>query len=154
MAAIIRRFRCVHVPTGQVSRIRNRHVKRSDARWACAHLRACIALACRLRDVPFRPHHADAPRPNRAVRRKWMNHHEAAASGTGFVCQANREPVRASIAVEPLLPVAIPHTTARLARGIRAGRWVFATGQSGTDYVNGLAPEVVQAERPLNGESH
>src|SRR4029079_8821187 len=56
--------------------------------------------------------------------------------------------------VEPLLPVRIPHTSARLARGMRAGRWVFATGQAGTDYVNGLAPDVVQAERPLNGESH
>ena len=59
-----------------------------------------------------------------------------------------------TISVEPLLPVPIPHTTARLARGIRAGRWLFATGQSGTDYKSGLAPEVVQAERPLNGESH
>ena len=56
--------------------------------------------------------------------------------------------------VEPLLPVPIPHTGARLARGIRAGRWVFATGQAGTDYVNGLASEVVQADRPLSGESH
>jgi enamine deaminase RidA (YjgF/YER057c/UK114 family) len=55
--------------------------------------------------------------------------------------------------VEPLLPVPIPHTTARLARGVRAGRWLFASGQAGTDYVNGLAAEVVQAERPLNGES-
>jgi enamine deaminase RidA (YjgF/YER057c/UK114 family) len=54
--------------------------------------------------------------------------------------------------IKPILPVAIPHTDARLARGMRAGRWVFATGQSGTDYVNGLAPEVVQAEHPLNGE--
>jgi enamine deaminase RidA (YjgF/YER057c/UK114 family) len=58
------------------------------------------------------------------------------------------------ISVEPLLPVPIPHSTARLARGIRAGRWVFATGQAGTDYVNGLAPDVVQVERPFNGESH
>src|SRR4029079_4429734 len=57
-------------------------------------------------------------------------------------------------AVEPRVPVTIPHTDARLARGIRAGRWVFATGQAGTDYVNGLAPNVVRAERPLNGESH
>ena len=60
----------------------------------------------------------------------------------------------ARVSVEPLLPVPIPHTTARLARGIRAGRWVFASGQAGTDYVNGLAPDVVQADRPLNGESH
>jgi len=56
------------------------------------------------------------------------------------------------ISVEPLLPVPIPHSSARLARGIRAGRWVFASGQSGTDYINGLAPDVVQADRPLNGE--
>ena len=56
-------------------------------------------------------------------------------------------------ALEPLLPVAIPHTGARLARGIRAGRWVFATGQAATDYVNGLAPDVEQTDNPLNGES-
>jgi enamine deaminase RidA (YjgF/YER057c/UK114 family) len=57
------------------------------------------------------------------------------------------------VAVEPLLPVSIPHTDARLARGIRAGRWVFATGQAATDYVNGVAPAAMRAEHPLNGES-
>jgi enamine deaminase RidA (YjgF/YER057c/UK114 family) len=56
-------------------------------------------------------------------------------------------------AVEPLLPISIPHTSARLARGIRAGRWVFATGQAATDYVSGIAPAVLRAEHPLNGES-
>jgi enamine deaminase RidA (YjgF/YER057c/UK114 family) len=55
-------------------------------------------------------------------------------------------------AVEPVLPVPIPQTDASFARGIRAGRWLFATGASGTDYVNGLAPEVLQADHPLNGE--
>ncbi|MCC6778386.1 MAG: RidA family protein [Hyphomicrobiales bacterium] len=67
--------------------------------------------------------------------------------------QANPPQAPDHVAVEPLLPVAIPHTRARLARGVRAGRWLFASGQAATDYVNGLAPEVVQAERPLNGES-
>ena len=67
--------------------------------------------------------------------------------------QANRSPEPDRVAVEALLPVAIPHTGAQLARGIRAGRWVFATGQAATDYVNGLAPDVVQAERPLSGLS-
>jgi enamine deaminase RidA (YjgF/YER057c/UK114 family) len=57
------------------------------------------------------------------------------------------------ISVEPLLPVPIPHTSAKLARGIRAGRWVFATGQCGTDYVNGIAPDLLRAGHPLNGES-
>jgi enamine deaminase RidA (YjgF/YER057c/UK114 family) len=55
--------------------------------------------------------------------------------------------------IEPLLTVPIPHTSAKLARGIRAGRWVFATGQCGTDYVNGIAPEVLRADHPFNGES-
>src|SRR5262245_16324815 len=57
------------------------------------------------------------------------------------------------ISVEPLLPVPITPTAAMLARGIRAGRWVFATGQCGTDYVNGIAPDVLRADHPLNGES-
>lgn len=57
------------------------------------------------------------------------------------------------VEVEPLLPVPIPHTNARLARGVRAGRWVFASGQAATDYVNGLAPDIVQSDHPLNGES-
>ena len=54
--------------------------------------------------------------------------------------------------VEPLLPVPIPHSKARFARGVRAGRWVFATGLSGTDFVNGLAPEVTGGGHPLNGK--
>jgi len=69
------------------------------------------------------------------------------ASGRGRASASDR------VSVEPLLPVPIPHTSARLARGIRAGRWLFASGQAGTDYVNGLAPDVEQPDRPLNGES-
>jgi enamine deaminase RidA (YjgF/YER057c/UK114 family) len=56
-----------------------------------------------------------------------------------------------SAIVEPLLPVPFPQSAARFARGVRAGRWIFATGLAGTDFVNGLAPEVVQAAHPLNG---
>ncbi|WP_372621936.1 Rid family hydrolase [Falsiroseomonas sp.] len=52
----------------------------------------------------------------------------------------------------PLLPVPFPGTRARFARGMRAGRWVFATGLSGTDHETGLAPEVLQAAHPLDGE--
>jgi hypothetical protein len=40
------------------------------------------------------------------------------------------------------VPVPILHTLARLARGMRPGRWLFATGQRG-DHVSGLAPEVI-----------
>ena len=56
------------------------------------------------------------------------------------------------VKAEPILPVPIPHSRATCARGMRAGSWVFATGLSGTDYVSGMAPEVLQAGHPLNGE--
>jgi enamine deaminase RidA (YjgF/YER057c/UK114 family) len=74
-------------------------------------------------------------------------------SNTKTSARAGKSATGGSV-VEPLLPVSIPHTQARLARGVRAGPWVFATGQAGTDYVNGLSPDVVHAERPLDGESH
>jgi enamine deaminase RidA (YjgF/YER057c/UK114 family) len=56
-------------------------------------------------------------------------------------------------ATTPLLPVRIPNTSFQWARGVKAGRWLFATGQCGTDYVNALAPEVLQASHPFDGPS-
>ena len=56
-------------------------------------------------------------------------------------------------APKAILPVDFPNTPHRFARGIRAGRWVFATGQNGTDHVHGLAPEVLQAGHPFDGPS-
>ena len=56
-------------------------------------------------------------------------------------------------AIKAILPVDVPGTPHRWARGIRAGRWVFATGQSGTDYVHALAPDVLQSGHPLDGPS-
>jgi len=57
-----------------------------------------------------------------------------------------------SIQTKPLLPVTIPNTNIKLARGVKAGPWIFATGQCGTDYTSGLAPEVRGDGHPLNGE--
>jgi len=54
---------------------------------------------------------------------------------------------------EAILPVPIPNTPFQWARGIRAGRWIFATGQCGTDYKNAMAPEVLQAGHPFDGPS-
>ena len=54
---------------------------------------------------------------------------------------------------QAILPVGIPGTPHRLARGIRAGRWLFATGRAGTDYVNGIAPEVLQSGHPFDEPS-
>ena len=56
-------------------------------------------------------------------------------------------------ATEAILPVDIPNTPCQWARGIKAGRWLFATGQCGTDYVHGMAPEVLQSGHPFNGPS-
>ncbi len=56
-------------------------------------------------------------------------------------------------AVKAILPVDIPQTSHRWARGVRAGRWLFATGQCGTDYVHALAPEVLQSGHPFDGPS-
>lgn len=52
-------------------------------------------------------------------------------------------------AVTALLPVEIQPGNVRYAPGIRAGRWVFATGHKGTaDFTSGMAPEVVDAAAP------
>lgn len=56
-------------------------------------------------------------------------------------------------ATQAVLPVDIPGTQFRLARGVRAGRWLFASGQAGTDYIRGLAPEVLQSGHPFDGLS-
>jgi enamine deaminase RidA (YjgF/YER057c/UK114 family) len=55
--------------------------------------------------------------------------------------------------IEAILPVPIPNTPFQWARGVRAGRWLFATGQCGTDYKNAIAPEVLQSGHPFDGPS-
>ena len=56
-------------------------------------------------------------------------------------------------ATTTILPVDVPNTSHRWARGVRAGRWLFATGLSGTDYIHALAPEVLQSGHPFDGPS-
>lgn len=53
--------------------------------------------------------------------------------------------------VEALLPVILGGRIP-FARGIRAGNWIFASGILATDFINGLAPEVESAGRPLSGQ--
>ncbi|HKO71886.1 MAG TPA: RidA family protein, partial [Bradyrhizobium sp.] len=55
--------------------------------------------------------------------------------------------------IEAILPVPIPNTPFQWARGVRAGRWVFATGQCGTDYKDAIASEVLQSGHPFDGPS-
>jgi enamine deaminase RidA (YjgF/YER057c/UK114 family) len=55
----------------------------------------------------------------------------------------------AGTAVTPLLPVTLQPGNVRYAPGVRAGRWVFATGHKGTaDFAGGMAPEVLDAAAP------
>jgi enamine deaminase RidA (YjgF/YER057c/UK114 family) len=54
--------------------------------------------------------------------------------------------------VLPLLPVTIEPGAIRYAPGVRAGRWVFATGHKGTaDFAGEMAPEVVDESAPRYG---
>jgi enamine deaminase RidA (YjgF/YER057c/UK114 family) len=54
-------------------------------------------------------------------------------------------------AVEPLLPVELGSGRVRFAQGIRAGRWVFATGLMAQDFKNGIAPDVLVERMPHAG---
>ncbi|MBX3664409.1 MAG: hypothetical protein KF834_01870 [Burkholderiales bacterium] len=54
-------------------------------------------------------------------------------------------------AVKPLLPVTLGKSRIPYARGVKAGRWIFANGILATDFRNGLAPEVTNP-RPLSGK--
>ena len=65
---------------------------------------------------------------------------------------ARKQPAPPDSAVTPLLPVTIQPGNIRYAPGVRAGRWVFATGHKGTaDFVSGMAPEVIDDAAPRHG---
>ncbi|HEX2198876.1 MAG TPA: RidA family protein [Burkholderiales bacterium] len=54
--------------------------------------------------------------------------------------------------VEALLPVTLQPGNILYAPGVRAGRWVFATGHKGTaDFGASMAPEVLEASAPRHG---
>ena len=56
---------------------------------------------------------------------------------------------RRRTAVRVIDPVTIPAGGIRYAPGMRAGRWVFATGHKGTaDFVGGMSPAVMRAGAP------
>jgi hypothetical protein len=57
----------------------------------------------------------------------------------------------ASRTVEPLLPVQLGSGRIRFAQGVKAGRWVFATGLMAQDFVNGIAPDVLAERAPHAG---
>ena len=54
-------------------------------------------------------------------------------------------------AVEPVLPVELGSGRIKFAQGIKAGRWVFATGLMAQDFVNGIAPDVLSERLPHGG---
>ena len=55
------------------------------------------------------------------------------------------------MAVEPLLPVEIAKGKILYAQGMKAGRWVFATGHLATDFERGVAPAVLNTRLPRHG---
>src|SRR5580692_7807812 len=56
-----------------------------------------------------------------------------------------------SAAVEPLLPVELGPGKIKFAQGVKAGRWVFATGLMAQDFVHGIAPDVLAERAPHAG---
>jgi enamine deaminase RidA (YjgF/YER057c/UK114 family) len=57
----------------------------------------------------------------------------------------------ATAAATPLLPVELGAGRVRFAQGVKAGRWVFATGLMAQDFANGIAPEVLAERLPHGG---
>ena len=57
----------------------------------------------------------------------------------------------ATCAVEPLLPVELGSGKIKFAQGVKAGRWVFATGLMAQDFINGIAPDVLAERTPHAG---
>jgi enamine deaminase RidA (YjgF/YER057c/UK114 family) len=54
-------------------------------------------------------------------------------------------------AVEPLLPVELGAGKIRFAQGVKAGRWVFATGVMAQDFQSGMAADVLSECAPHAG---
>ena len=56
-----------------------------------------------------------------------------------------------SATAEPLLPVELGSGKIKFAQGMKAGRWVFATGLMAQDFINGIAPDVLAERAPHAG---
>src|SRR5258708_13558316 len=61
---------------------------------------------------------------------------------------SNKSALRAA---EPLLPVELGAGKVKFAQGMKAGRWVFATGLMAQDFRNGIAPDVLATRAPHAG---
>src|SRR5215831_2050106 len=57
----------------------------------------------------------------------------------------------ASCVVEPRRPVELGRGHIRFAQGVKAGRWVFATGLMAQDFITGIAPDVLSEPAPHSG---
>ncbi len=57
----------------------------------------------------------------------------------------------ASRAAQPLLPVELGAGKIRFVQGMKAGRWVFATGLMAQDFVSGIAGDVLATRAPHAG---
>jgi enamine deaminase RidA (YjgF/YER057c/UK114 family) len=60
-------------------------------------------------------------------------------------------PRKVTCAVQPLLPVELGQAKIKFAQGVKADRWVFATGLMAQDFINGIAPDVLSERTPHSG---
>jgi enamine deaminase RidA (YjgF/YER057c/UK114 family) len=57
----------------------------------------------------------------------------------------------ATRAVTPIFPVELGAGKIKFAQGVKAGRWVFATGLMAQDFIHGIAPDVLAERAPHAG---
>ena len=108
---------------------------------------ACDLLCRYARGGPSRipARRASSPRRNVKVHsRPDARHHHAAYPHRS-------DPMTKSATVEPLLPVELGAGKIKFAQGVKAGRWVFATGLMAQDFINGIAPDVLAERAPHAG---
>ena len=58
---------------------------------------------------------------------------------------------QSAASAEALLPVELGAGKVKFAQGVKAGRWVFATGLMAQDFLNGIAPDVLAERAPHAG---
>jgi len=58
---------------------------------------------------------------------------------------------KSATSAEALLPVELGAGKVNFAQGVKAGRWVFATGLMAQDFINGMAPDVLAERAPHAG---
>src|SRR5712671_1399972 len=121
-----------------------------DPSCACDPVRPCRRYA-----ISSRVRHRGAPDGSRQTRLPTgapQCQNLRSRRTRAITCPTWRDPMTKSAAsAEALLPVELGAGKVKFAQGVKAGRWVFATGLMAQDFVNGIAPDVLAERAPHAG---